>query len=228
MTRVVALSTGADARVRNAGAPLAAILLNGGTARPLPGTWSATSELLASELAPRFPDVELVEVRYRVKTWNELPSCIADAHASLELVASLGARRTLLVGFSMGGAVSIGAAAAEHVTGVLGLAPWIPERLPLAGLAGKRLDVLHGSWDRYLPGVPGVSPANSRLGFERAQALGVPGTYTLIPRGLHGVAVRRRSGTLLRLPRWRAWLELVSEHVSAFRATALAGEGGPA
>ena len=63
---------------------------------------------------------------------------------------------------------------------MLGLAPWIPERLSLDGLRGKRLDVLHGAWDRYLPGIPGVSAASSRRGFERARALGIDGTYTLI------------------------------------------------
>ncbi|RDI74800.1 hypothetical protein Gocc_1689 [Gaiella occulta] len=31
------------------------MLLDGGSARALPGTWSATSELLADALAPRFP-----------------------------------------------------------------------------------------------------------------------------------------------------------------------------
>ena len=43
-----------------------------------------------------------------------------------------------------------------------------------------------GAWDRYLPGIPGVSAASSKRGFERARALGIEGTYTLIPRGLHG------------------------------------------
>ncbi len=61
---------------------------------------------------------------------------------------------------------------------MLGLAPWIPDRLDVSPLRGKRLDVLHGSLDRWLPGVPGVSPALSRRGFERAQALGVPGAAT--------------------------------------------------
>ena len=74
----------------------------------------------------------------------------------------------MLVGFSMGGAVSIGAAAHPTVDTVLGLAPWIPDRLPLDPIRGKRLDVVHGAWDRWLPGVPGVSPSLSRRGFERA------------------------------------------------------------
>ena len=145
---------------------------------------------------------------------------MADTAATLDLAEELGTRRSLLVGFSMGGAVSIGVAAHETVTGVLGLAPWIPDALDLHGLAGKRLDVVHGAWDRWLPGVPGVSPASSRKGFRRAEALGVAGTYTVLERGLHGAAVRRRSGELVRLPRWRAWVDQVDGALSRFAAEA--------
>ncbi len=88
--------------------------------------------------------------------------------------------------------------------------------------------MLHGAWDRYLPGIPGVSPASSRRGFERARALGIEGSYTLIPRGLHGTALRLRSGRLLRMPQWRAWVDLVAAHLEAFRAARPAGQGGPA
>jgi dienelactone hydrolase len=199
--------------VRNDAASAAVIFVNGGSARHVPGTWSATSELLTTELSPRFTDLAFAEVRYRVKTWNALDSCMADARAALDLVA----RPSLLVGFSMGGAVSIGVAAHPAATGVLGLAPWIPDRLPLDGLRGKRLDVLHGAWDRYLPGIPGVSAASSRRGFERARALGVEGTYTLIGRGLHGAALRRGSGALVRLPRADAWVEGVAARLELFR-----------
>ena len=216
-TRVVPLASGGEARLRNEGGDRVALLVNGGTARAVPGTWSATSELLATQLAPRFPRVALVEVRYRVKTWKELPSCIADANAALELAD---AAPTLLIGFSMGGAVSIAVAGHSSVAAVLGLAPWIPEELPLAGLAGKRLDVVHGEWDRYLPGIPGVSPEHSRAGFDRAVASGAHGTYTLVPRGLHGCAIRRPSGGLMRLPRWRAWVEHTAAAVERFTVAA--------
>jgi pimeloyl-ACP methyl ester carboxylesterase len=212
MMQPVRLSTGAEIRIRNGSAPLAVVLVNGGSARPVPGTWSATSELLASELAPRFPRLAFVEVRYRIKSWQEIDSCFEDAVAALDLVD----RPTLLVGFSMGGAVSIGVAGDPRVVGVLGLAPWIPGQLPLDGLIGKRLDVLHGSWDRYLPGIPGVNASSSQRGFDRARAVGVEGTYALIPRGLHGAAVRRRSGAILRLPRSRAWVDGVGERLALF------------
>ncbi|MEO5634032.1 hypothetical protein [Gaiella sp.] len=216
MTGPTRLATGAEIRIRNEAAPLAVVLLNGGSARAVPGTWSATSDLLSTELAPRFAELAFAEVRYRIKTWNELDSCLADARAALDLVD----RPTLLVGFSMGGAVSIGVSEHPSVAGVLGLAPWIPERLSLEGLVGKRLDVLHGSWDRYLPGIPGVSAASSRRGFDRARALGIAGTYELIGGGLHGAAIRRRSGALLRLPRAQAWIDGVGERLGFFEAQA--------
>lgn len=217
MTRTVQLATGAEARLRNEAAPIAVVLVNGGSARAVAGTWSATSELLTNELAPRFPELAFAEVRYRIKTWNELDSCMADARAALDLVA----RPSLLVGFSMGGAVSIGVAGHPCATGVLGLAPWIPERLPLDGLRGKRFDVLHGSWDRYLPGIPGVSASSSKRGFERVRELGIEGTYTLIRRGLHGVALRRGSSAILRLPRAQAWIDGVGARLELFQAQRL-------
>jgi hypothetical protein len=105
-------------------------------------------------------------------------------------------------------------AATEGVAGVLGLAPWLPAELTLDGLRGKRLDVVHGSWDGHLPGIPGVSPAHSRAGWERARRLGVPGTYMVIPRGLHGCAVRSRRGGLLRLPRWHAWVAATASRLA--------------
>lgn len=210
--RTLTLSSGAEARVRNEDAPNAAVLINGGTARRVPGTWSATSEWLADRLAGRHPQVAFVEVRYRTKSWHELSSCIEDARAAVDVID----RPTILVGFSMGGAVAIGAARHPGVGPILGLAPWIPTELDLRGLDGKRLDVVHGSWDRWLPGIPGVSPGHSRSGFERALAAGATGTYTLIPRGLHGVAVRSRRGGLLTLPGAARWLPPVSSALDSF------------
>jgi acetyl esterase/lipase len=102
---------------------------------------------------------------------------------------------------------------------VLGLAPWIPDRLPLETLRGRRLDVLHGSLDRWLPGIPGVSAKASRRGFERARALGVAGDYTLIPGALHGIAFHA-GGRTLPLPRARTWARLVADELGRFQAAA--------
>jgi dienelactone hydrolase len=213
MTEVHRLSTGATLRLTNGRRPAMAVCVNGGQRAQVPGTWSASLEWLVKKLAPRFPTVGFAEVRYRVKSWERLDLCIADARAAVQ---AGGGERTLLIGFSMGGAVSIAAADEPAVEAVLGLAPWVPDRLDVSSLRGKRLDVLHGSLDRYLPGIPGVSPASSRHGFERAQALGIDGSYTLIHGALHGVALRSRGGRLIPLPRAGAWTRYVAREVEAF------------
>ena len=198
-------------RVTGAG-PTAIVCVNGGQAGEVEGTWSASLEWLVRRLAPRFPEIVFAEVRYRVKSWRRLEACVEDARAA---VREAGGQRTVLLGFSMGGAVAISTAGEPSVERVLGLAPWIPDRLPLEPLRGKRFDVLHGSLDRWLPGIPGVSPVSSRRGFERARALGVAGEYELIPGALHGIAVRAGSGRPVPLPRARAWERRVAAQLSA-------------
>jgi pimeloyl-ACP methyl ester carboxylesterase len=188
------------------------VCVNGGQAREVAGTWSATIEWLVRQAAPRFPELAFAEVRYRVKSWRRLDWCVEDAVAAIHEMGG----RTLVVGFSMGGAVGIAAAGEEPVEGVVGLAPWIPDPLDVSPLAGKRLAVVHGSLDRWLPGVPGVSPALSRRGYERARAAGAEGPYTVVPGGVHGLAVRAPWGGLLELPRARRWLELVEGELRRF------------
>lgn len=208
------LSTGAELRVTGPlDAAAAVVCVNGGQAAEVEGTWSASLEWLVRRLAPQFPELAFAEVRYRIKSWNKLDWCVEDARAA---VAQIGARRTLLLGFSMGGAVSVRTANEPSVETVLGLAPWLPDQLSLEPLRGKRLRVLHGSLDRAFPAVPGVAPALSRRGFERALALGAEGEYTLVRGGLHGIAVRAPSGRLIGLPRASTWASLVADELSAF------------
>jgi pimeloyl-ACP methyl ester carboxylesterase len=205
------LSTGAELRITGGDGrgdgPLTVVCMNGGRRAELEGSWSATIEWLLERLRPQFPQVRFAELRYRIKSWRRFDWCIEDARAAVE---AAGGERTLLLGFSMGGGVAIAAAAEPSVETVVGLAPWIPPRLPLEGLRGRRLVVLHGSLDRVLPGIPGVSPRLSRAGFERARALGVRGDYTLIPGAVHGIALRPLGLGLVPLPRARRWAELVA------------------
>jgi pimeloyl-ACP methyl ester carboxylesterase len=211
------LSTGAEARFSGGDGPLAVVCANGGQAAEVPGTWSASIEWLVRRLAPRFPDLRFVELRYRVKSWKRLDLCVEDAGAA---IAAARGSRTLLVGFSMGGAVCVRAAGHHSVVGVLGLAPWLYDELDVAPLRGRRLDVLHGGLDRWLPGIPGVHPGISRRGFERARALGVEGSYTVIPGAVHGMALRAPSGRLMTLPRAARWAELVEAQLVRFREAA--------
>ena len=196
-------------------AAAAVVCVNGGQAGEVEGTWSATLEWLVERLAPRFPRLAFGEVRYRVKSWRRLDWCVQDAR---EAMAATGGRRLLLIGFSMGGAVAIRAADDPRVETVLGLAPWIPDRLDVHALDGKRLAVVHGSLDRRLPGIPGVSPASSRRGFERARAAGASGDYTLVHGALHGVAVRAHRGRPLPLPRAGTWVRLATRELERFQA----------
>jgi len=200
-----------EVRMRGPAGGPAVVCVNGGRAAAVEGTWSASLEWLVGRLAPQFPQIRFAEVKYRIKSWNHFDSCLEDAREALERVD---AERTLLLGFSMGGAVAISVADDPRVERVLGLAPWLPDRLSVEPLRGRRLDVLHGSLDRAFPGIPGVSPTNSLTGFERARALGVPGTYTLIRGALHAIALR--AGRPVPLPRAHVWERQVAMNLDAF------------
>jgi pimeloyl-ACP methyl ester carboxylesterase len=191
------------------------ICVNGGRSKRVEGTWSASLEWLVDRLAPQFPSLRFAEVRYRVKSWQQLDWCIEDAH---EAIAAVAAPRTLMLGFSMGGAVSAAVAGEPAVVGVLGLAPWLPDRLSLAGLRGKRFRVVHGRLDRAFPGVPGGAPGSSRSGFERALSAGADGEYTLLAGGVHGVALRAPWGAPVPLPRSQSWLHVCADELARFAA----------
>ncbi|HEY2372504.1 MAG TPA: hypothetical protein VGH82_08130 [Gaiellaceae bacterium] len=210
------LSTGAELRITGpAGATAAVVCVNGGQSGEVEGTWSASLEWLVGRLAPRFTELLFAEVRYRIKSWKRLDWCVEDARAA---IATAGAERTLLVGFSMGGTVAAQVADEPSVETVIGLAPWLPERISLAPLRGRRFRVIHGSLDGRLPGIPGVSPAGSRRGFERARALGIEGDYTLIPGATHGIALRAHWGRPIPLPRASTWERLVAGELDRFQA----------
>jgi dienelactone hydrolase len=213
----VRLSTGAEARITGPVDLRAVICLSGGQSPEVEGTWGASIEWLVRALGPRLPELGFVEVRYRVKSWRRIESCVDDARAA---IAEVGAPRTLLLGFSMGGAVSIAVAGEPSVEEVVGLAPWIPAELDVRPLRGKRLTVIHGSLDRWVPGIPGVSPAHSRAGFERARERGAEGRYVLIPGALHGIALRGPRGRLFPLPKADRWTALVEEELGRFVGSA--------
>jgi len=215
--QAIPLSTGADLRALRPDSDTVVLCVNGGTGRIVPGTWSPTLEWLVDRLAPRFPDAGFALVRYRVKSWKRLPECIADGHAALDWLTA--PRRVIMLGFSMGGAVSVSCADDPRVRDIIGLAPWFPEELPLPDLTGDRVQIIHGSIDGWIPGVPGVRPSHSRGAIGRLHGAGAEVSYRLIRGAVHGLAVRPR-GRLVTLPRAGAW-EIAVEH--ALRG---AGAGG--
>jgi dienelactone hydrolase len=209
------LPSGAEARRTGpVDAATAVVCVNGGQGGAVEGTWSASLEWLVGRVAPRFPELAFWELRYRIKSWERLEWCVQDARETMD---AGGALQIVLLGFSMGGAVAIRAADDPRVHTVVGLAPWIPDRLDLAPLRDRRLRVIHGSLDRSLPGIPGVAPASSRRGFERARAHGATGEYTLLRGALHGIALRAHRGRPLPLPRAHAWARLVSDELRRVR-----------
>jgi pimeloyl-ACP methyl ester carboxylesterase len=100
---ITVVESGAKLRVTGSG-PDAVVCVNGGGRAEVPGTWSATVEWLVERLALRFPRLRFGEVRYRIKSWRRLDLCVEDGLAS---IAALEPRRTLMLGFSMGGTVSV-------------------------------------------------------------------------------------------------------------------------
>jgi dienelactone hydrolase len=178
------------------------LLLGGSAHKPGRGRWSAAMDWLAPRLSEH--GYRTAQVRYPSRHWREMPSAIRATH---EALAQLPPARGL-IGFSMGGAVAVAASADSDADIVVGLAPWIPEQIDLRALAGRRLRVLHGSLDRPLPGVPGVSPNHSRAAVRRARHLGVDASHRLVGGGVHLIALRA-AGRLVPAPRAGRWLSMI-------------------
>lgn len=214
----VALATGAEARWTGTPGPCAVVCVNGGTAAEVPGTWSASLEWLVGRLAGRFPVLGFLEVRYRVKSWRRLDLCVEDGRAAIAAAREAGAAEVALLGFSMGGAVSVHVAGDPTVSTVIALAPWLYPELDVSPLDGRRFAVLHGSLDCGLPGIPGVSPELSLRGYERARARGVDAERTVIDGAIHPIALRAPWGGTVPMPRAGRWAELVGEELERFCA----------
>ncbi|HWG56763.1 MAG TPA: dienelactone hydrolase family protein [Gaiellaceae bacterium] len=213
------LASGAEGRWTGTPHGAAVVCVNGGTAARVPGTWSASLEWLVGAVAPRFPRLGFVEVRYRVKSWHRLDLCVADGAAAVDAAREAGAERIVLLGFSMGGAVATSNAAAPEVEAVVGVNPWLPPQLDLAPLRGRRLAIVHGTLDAPLPGIPGVKPAQSAAAAARAAAAGVEVERELVRGGLHAVALRRRSGDgVLVLPGATRYRDFVVRELERFCA----------
>ena len=212
------LQTGAEGRWTGTPGRQAVVCVNGGTAAELPGTWSASIEWLVRALSRSRPDLAFLEVRYRIKSWRRLDSCVEDGRAGIEAARAAGAEELVLLAFSMGGAVAVRNAGEPEVRIVAGVNPWLPPQLELRSLAGRRLSIVHGSLDAPLPGIPGVKPAMSRAACERARALGVDAERTVVPGAFHAVALRRRGGGLLALPGSGRYASLVGAELDRFCA----------
>ena len=191
--------------------------LGGSAMRTAAPRWSASITWLLGRLARDLPAFAYAELRYRDRNWRAIGESMRDAR---EALAALPASSPIaLLGFSMGGGVAIGAAGDARVRGVVGLAPWVPDQIPLSPLRGKRLAIVHGSRDRALPLLPGVHPVHSQRLLQRAAAAGARTSLTTIDGAIHAIAVRTPFG-LLPLPHADEWRAAVAERLSAIEAGA--------
>jgi len=181
--------------------------------------WSPSIEWLVGRLAPEFPAVGFAELRYRIKSWRELDSLITDARAAVAAVREVGAQRIALLGFSAGGGAALACAAHDGIDEVIALAPWIPDRMDVSGLAGVRIRVFHGSRDGTRLGFVGVHPDHSLAGVQRLREAGADATHTVIRGAVHGIAIRP-FGRTVALPHARDWLALVRDEIAWFTADA--------
>ena len=212
------LATGAEARWTGVAGVRAVVCVNGGTAAEVAGTWSASVEWLVRSLSGRFPQLGFLEVRYRIKSWQQLELCVEDAAAAIDLARHSGAKELALLGFSMGGAVAVRNAAADGVELVAGVNPWLPPQLELETLQGRRLAIVHGALDAPLPLIPGVNPSMSQAAAERARAAGIEVERQMVPFGFHAIALRRRDGGMLALPGAERYADFVGDHLERFCA----------
>jgi dienelactone hydrolase len=208
MTTEVALASGGTLRFHGESHGVPVVLgLGGSVARPPEPRWSASITWLLGRLSREVPACAYAELRYHNRSWRAIAECVRDAREALAVLPA--ASEVVPIGFSMGGGIAIAIADDPRVQSVIGLAPWVPEQIPLEPLRGKRLALIHGSRDRYLPLLAGVPPEHSRRLVGRASDAGALASFTLIAGAIHGIAVSTPFG-LVPLPRARAWSAAVS------------------
>jgi dienelactone hydrolase len=122
-------------------------------------------------------------LRDRVRGWNgEDADPVTDAIWALERIEQrYGQIPVVLLGHSMGGRAALRAAGHPTVTGVVALAPWIPEGEPVTQIEGRSVLIAHGELDTV------TAPADSRAYVERAKADGADIEYREIPGGKHAM-----------------------------------------
>ena len=210
---IVDLPGGPSLRLRSggprAGGDTAVLLFGGSSRRDVAGAWSPTAEWLARRIARRRPELLVAETRYRHGSWRRSAEASRDGETACRALEGSGVERIALIGFSLGGAVAAVTGRRDAVAGVIGLAAWLPPSVDLGGLGSRPLRLIHGTADAGVPGLPGVSPEVSERAVARARSSGVDAQLTLIPGGVHGVALRAPWGGTLPLPRAGRWGRLV-------------------
>jgi dienelactone hydrolase len=88
-------------------------------------------------------------LRYRYRGWNRhrADTLVDTRWALAEVEGRHGGGPVVLVGNSLGGRAAFLAAGDRHVTGVVGIAPWLPDDA-VDQLTGRKVLIIHGDRDR--------------------------------------------------------------------------------
>lgn len=142
------------------------------------------------------PGVQVRQVRYRFRGWNDDGrDALRDAAAALtDLRRNYDSGQIVLVGHSMGGRVAVHLSADGDAGAVVALAPWWPRDDAALVPPDCRLRVLHGSADTW------TDPDASLAQTTRAQLRGVDARWVAMPDAGHFM-VRD----------WNRWHELTAE-----------------
>ena len=171
------------------------LVLHGGRSRSTSPT--SPTQLAVVRMLPFGPAVEraageaglqvaVARLRYRVRGWNgRRRDPVVDATWALEVLREqFGDAPIVLMGHSMGGRTALALADAPGVIGVVGLAPWVENGDEVGRVAGRRIDVLHGTADRM------TDPRASRAWTEAAERRGATVDYTAVEGGKHAMLAR--------------------------------------
>ena len=161
------------------------LLAHGGYehSRKNPGRWRAPILRMwpfAAALRAAVPSAAIGLMRYRYRGWNDVGDPATDLRSVLD---ELPFERVVLVGHSMGGRAVVAAGEHPRVTGVLGLAPWLPSSDPLTALRPPVM-FAHGNDDRV------TSPRDTRAYANRLRAAGTPVGLVLLAGESHAMLHR--------------------------------------
>lgn len=172
--------------------PRAAVLvLHGGKAHsrdPVEATQLTVRRMqpFARDLAALGDDLAVAQLRYRLRGWNHTgEDALADvAHALAAVGERYGGVPIVLVGHSMGGRAALRSAGHAAVSGVVALAPWLPDGEPVEQLTGRDVVVLHGTRDLT------TSPDASARFVARATPVARRAVFVRVPWSGHGMVLR--------------------------------------
>lgn len=129
----------------------------------------------ASALVDGLLSVSVGTVQYRHRGWNA-PDGDPGLDVRAVLVRLAGDAPVVLVGHSMGGRAAIAAADHPRVSGVVVMAPWLPEEDGVSTVADRTVVLAHGSKDRWVHANLSASWAQRARGVpERMARFVVPG-----------------------------------------------------